>query len=96
MKPIVCTRDRRHKETNTTLLPLGDVRGGKPISKGMIDRGSEASVTTIAICVASKEKKENRGSGNDKNVDISTKETHWIKKTWQKNARNGSPFPGFR
>jgi len=43
---FVCTRD---KETNTTVLPLGVVRGGKPISKEMINGGSEVSVTTIAI-----------------------------------------------
>lgn len=59
---FVCIRERWDKETNTTLLPLGDVRGGKPISKEMIDRGSEANVTTIAICVASKKKTVDQGT----------------------------------
>lgn len=42
-------RDHWYKET--TLLPLGGFRGEKPV-KEMVDR-SEASITTIAICVAS-------------------------------------------
>jgi len=53
--------DHRYRKTSATLLPPGGVRGGKPVSKEMIDRGSETSVTTIAICVASKEKIKSNG-----------------------------------
>jgi hypothetical protein len=59
-RSVDLNRDHRYKETGTTLLPLGGVRGGKLVSKEMIERGSEASATTIAIYVTSKEIKSNR------------------------------------
>jgi hypothetical protein len=61
----------------------------------MIDRGSEASVTTIAICVASKEKKQQRIQGMIR-MWISDKTNILDKESMAKERQNGSPFPGFR
>jgi len=75
--PFVCTGPWTRGgiigiKKQSPLCFLGGVRGGKPLSKEMIDRRSEASVTMIVICHRKKKNKEQqRDSGNEGNVDIS-------------------------
>jgi hypothetical protein len=80
------------EETNTTLLLLEDVHGGKPVSKEMMERGSEASVTTIAVCVVLVKRKTERFR-NGGNVDILIKQTHWIKKSMAKERQKPFTIP---